>query len=472
LTDPTPVWTPPYPIPINQRPVLKKYIDEMSTQGIISRSTSPYSSPVVLVKKKNNELRLCIDYRKLNQITVKNRHPIPRINDLTSYFKGAKIFSTVDLFSGFWQIEVNKKDRFKTAFTCEMGHYQFNRLPFGLCNSPATFQSLMFQILDKVLNKFALVYLDDVIIYSDTIENHISHLRTVLKMLSEAGLKIKPDKCEFAKKEIIYLGHIISSEGIKPNSLKVKAVSEYPIPKNVDQLRTFLGIANYYRRYIKDFAKIAHCLTELTKKNKEWIWDNDQNEAFNALKNRLTSSPILGHPNLESGQYLIDTDASQYGVGAVLRQNQNGIDKVIAYTSQHLNDTQSKWSTFDKEFYAIVHAILTFHVYIHGTNITVYSDHKPLEKVLDNHYIHGKLSRWKMILASYDITIRYRPGKSNQNADTLSRIPVESGEKSTMRYVSIITKGILPCKEEFIIAQDKDRYCIYKKSTESAKQEN
>ncbi|KAI9560471.1 hypothetical protein GHT06_014495 [Daphnia sinensis] len=440
LIDPKPVWTHHYPIPITQRPLLKTYIDDI-----------PYSSSIVLVKKKTGELRLCIDYRKLNNVTVKDRYPLPRIDDVTSYFKGAKYFSTLDLFSGFWQIEVSEEDKQKTAFTCEIGHFEFNRLPFGLCNAPATFQRLMNLVLDEVLHKYALVYLDDVIIFSNSLEDHLTQLNHVIQLLGQAGLKIKPEKCEFAQREIIYLGHIISAIGIKPNAKKVESVAKYPEPTNVDQLRTFLGLANYYRRYVNNFATIAHPLTELTKKNIPWCWKHEQKEAFNALKQRLTSSPILMHPDLTSAQYSIDTDASQYGIGAILRQNQQGEEVVIAYTSKHLSDREANWSTIEKELYAIIHAIKAFYVYVHGTRITVYSDHKPLEYIMKKQSQNGRLGRWSLFLQSFDITIVYRPGKTNQNADTLSRIPIH--QISYTPAISVISKAGLPSTAEIKQAQ-------------------
>jgi hypothetical protein len=245
----------------------------MLANGIIRPSTSPYSAPVVLVKKKTGDLRLCVDYRKLNAATVKNKYPIPRMNNIFDNFFGAKYFTTLDLFSGYWQIKMREKDKEKTAFTCEAGHFEFERLPFGLCNAPAAFQYLMNEVLKTAISeKFALVYLDDIIIYSDSYSKQQVHLDRVFKLLSEAGLKVKPSKCEFLKQEIIYLGHIVTSRGISPNPKKIQDVIEYPRPENVNQLRTFLGLANYYRRFVRNFAQLAHPLTNLTKKNVDWTW--------------------------------------------------------------------------------------------------------------------------------------------------------------------------------------------------------
>ena len=421
-----PVSAVPYKTTINQRPILRHYIEEMLEHKIIQPSVSPYSASVVLVTKKGGEMRFCVDYRKLNAVTVKFQYPIPNINGIFDNFFGAKFFSTLDLFSGYWQIKMKECDMEKTAFTCEAGHFEFRRLPFGLSNAPAAFQRLMNVVLAPAIKDgYALVYLDDVVVYSDTYVRHIVHLDSVLKLLQSYGLKLKPGKCEFVKKEVIYLGHIISADGVRPNPAKIKDVLNYPAPKNVKQLRTFLGLAGYYRRFIRNYAQIAHPLTDLTKKNVDWTWGDSESNAFNVLKEKLTSSPILEYPDLKLG-YVLHTDASEYGVGAVLSQVR-GIGEgfpprevVIAYTSKHLLERECKWATIEKETYAIVHAVKSFHTYIYGQKTIIYSDHKPLEWLMSKNALSGRLSRWSLKLQEYNLEIKYRPGKCNQNADTLS----------------------------------------------------
>lgn len=460
----TPVYTHPYKIPITQRPILDTYIAEMLANAIIRESTSPYSSSVVLVKKKSGDLRFCVDYRKLNSVTCKDRYPLPRIDDILDGLFGARYFSTLDLFSGFWQVKVKEEDKAKTAFTCEAGHFEFNRLPFGLCNAPATFQRVMNSILSNKVRKFALVYLDDIIVFSNSLEQHVEHLDEVFKLLTKSGLKMKPEKCEFAKQEIVYLGHIVSCFGVRPNPKKIDDVRNYPAPKNVAQLRTFLGLANYYRRFVRNFASIAHPLTQLTKQKAIWDWSESAQNAFTLLKNKLTTSPILGYPDFSKG-YILHTDASEYGVGAVLSQLQPDKDSilekevVIAYTSKHLSETEVRWATIEKELYAIVHAVKVFHSYIYGQEISVLTDHKPLESFMRNKLnATGRLGRWSLLLQQFNLKISYRPGKTNQNADTLSRIPRPDDTKPTCS-INILTVVPFPTESEFAAAQRNDAYC-------------
>ncbi len=434
----------------------------MLAYNIIRPSMSPYSAPVVLVKKKTGELRFCVDYRKLNAATIRDMYPIPRIEDIFDNFFGARYFTTLDLFSGYWQIKMASADVEKTAFTCEAGHFEFLRLPFGLCNAPASFQRLMNFVL-KPAEGYALVYLDDIIIYSHDFEDHRKHLRHVCHLLREAGLKIKPGKCEFVKQRIIYLGHIVSPKGISPNPKKIEDVLKYPPPKNVSQLRTFLGLANYYRRFVKNFAQLAHPLTELTKKTVTWAWGTKESNSFNALKNKLTTAPILGYPDVAKG-YILHTDASEYGVGAVLSQVQESgrgnspREVVIAYTSKHLLERERRWATVEKELYAIVHAVKAFFGYVYGREITVFSDHKPLEWIMSKKNLTGRLCRWSLSLQQFNLVIKYRPGKANQNADTLSRIPVEPSLQTAS--ISLISASKFPSKSEFVFAQTKDEFCL------------
>ena len=455
-----PVFTPPRRTVRATQHIIQQNVEEMLLHKIIRPSVSPYSSPVVLVPKKSGEKRFCIDYRKLNSITEKNKYPLPRIEDTKDHLHGAKFFSTIDLYSGYWQIEINEEDKQKTAFTTEDGHFEFNRMPFGLTNAPATFQKLMNDILRPIKKEFALVYLDDIIIFSKTIESHIKHIQIVFDLLRREGLKIKPNKCTFLQKEVEYLGHIVTEDGIKPDPKKQEAIRNYPVPKNVDHLRSFLGLAGYYRKFVKNYADKAHSLTKLTSKDVEWQWGPEQQNAFQLLKDCLSSPPILCYPDF-TRDFIIHTDASGYGVGSVLAQMQGekGKEKevVISYTSQHLNKTQTNWSTIEKEAYAIVHSVKVFYSYLYGRKFQVLTDHRPLQWLMSIKEPTGKLARWALRLQEFDIDISYRPGKANQNADCLSRIPVpdvdiQNSSEETAPIIFLMTK-------DFLAEQAKDKYC-------------
>ena len=346
--------------------------------------------------KKDGTLRLCIDYRLLNKITIKDKFPLPRIDDTIDALYGARYFTTLDLLSGYWQIEINEADKHKTAFICELGLFEFNRMPFGLTNAPSTFQRAMNNIFKKELYKYVLVYLDDIIIYSKTFEDHLVHLRRVFELLLSAGLRLNRTKCEFFKNKIDYLGYIVSKDGIAPNMKKIESITKYPEPTNQKELGTFLGLASYYRKFVRAFAEKAHPLTALTKKSAQWKWGTEERDAFNCIKQCLTTKPILGYPDF-TREFIIYTDASGYGIGAVLAQMQapalpdtsetseansaeaGDREVVIAYTSKHLSEREAKWSTTEKECYAIIHAIEVFRPYLYGRSFTVFTDHRPLE---------------------------------------------------------------------------------------------
>ena len=459
----TPVMLPPRRTPIALKIQVKTRLEEMQAHNIIRESTSPYAAPVVMVPKKSGDLRFCIDYRLLNKVTIKDKYPLPRIDDTIDALYGAKYFSTLDLFSGYWQIEIEEEDKHKTAFVCEFGQYEFNRMPFGLTNAPATFQRLMNKILKPALYNYALVYLDDIIVFSKTIDEHIGHLEDVFKLLANAGLRLKLDKCDFFKNEIEYLGHVVSREGVAPNKQKLKAIFNYPEPKNVKELSSFIGLASYYRKFIRLFAEKAHPLTKLTRKNVVWEWGDAQRDAFNRIKSSLTSQPILRYPDF-SRDFIVYTDASGYGIGAVLAQMQrppqsadsqsdssdqnNEEEVVIAYTSKHLNDREVKWSVTEKEAYAIIHAVDVFKPYLYGRRFTVITDHRPLEWLMSKTEPSGRLARWALKLQEFDIAIGYRPGKSNQNADCLSRAPLP--------VIAVIK---LEEQNEWVKAQEIDEHC-------------
>jgi len=294
-----PVYRRPYRIPITQRPILDKMIDELSQAGIIRPSTSPYCSPVLLVKKKTGDLRLTLDFRALNAQTVKSVYPLPLISELFDALYGSSFFSLYDLHSAFYQLAMHPNDMHKTSFVTHNSQWEFTRMPMGISGAPSSYSRLMEIILKPVLRKHTLVYIDDILIYSNSFEEHLKHTEEVFQILLRNGLRLKPGKCSMVKAEILFLGHIIDANGIRPDPKKVEAIKNYPIPKNVDQLRSSLGLLGYYRKFIRNYGEKAHPLTELTKKSNKWDWQNIHTEAFNSLRNDLMTLPILRLPNLE-----------------------------------------------------------------------------------------------------------------------------------------------------------------------------
>ena len=396
----------------------------MEKDGIIRKSESPWSSPVVLVKKKNGKLRFCVDYRKLNSITKKDTYPLPRIDEMLDNLGKAKWFTSLDLTSGYWQVQVKEEDKEKTAFITKYGLYEFNVMPFGLCNAPSTFQRLMDVVLSSVLWKYAMVYIDDVNIYSESFEQHLEHLNEVFKLIKKANLQINPEKCHFCTNEMQFLGHIVGIDGIKPNPQKVEKLEKLPSPKNITQLRAFIGLASYYRRFIEGFAKKAAPLHELLKKNVEFIWTDKHEEIFNWLKQRLITPPILQYPDYNIS-FILFTDASYQGIGAVLAQIKDKKEYVIAYASRTLSPAEKNYSTVELECLAVVWAVKYFRHYIHGTRFTLVTDHKALQWLLNSTTINDnkRITRWRLTLQEYQYDIKYRAGSRNQNADFFSRLP-------------------------------------------------
>src|SRR4051812_32339267 len=316
----------------------------MKKKGIVRKSKSPWASPVVIVAKKTGDKRICVDYRKLNEVTKKNAYPLPRIDDMLESFRTANWFTTLDLASGYWQVEIEEKDKEKTAFITNFGLYEFNVMPFRLCNAPGTFQRLMNYVLQPYAAKFVSIYLDDIIIYSKSFEQHIDHIKQVFQALREANLKIKLKKCSFCMPNLTFLGHIVERDGIQPDPAKIEKVKDLPIPKDVSQVRSALGLFSYYRRFIKDFSRIAKPINTLLKKDQVFEWTEKQQNAFNRLKNCLINAPILQYPNFDETFYLY-TDASEIGLGAVLTQkDKEGREHPIAYASRSLTPAEKNYS--------------------------------------------------------------------------------------------------------------------------------
>ena len=419
-----PLNQPPRRIPHHQRPEMEAQLQDMLEKGVITPSSSPWSSPIVLTTKKDGTTRCCVDFRRLNKVTRKDAYPLPRIDDSLDSLSGSEWFSTLDLTSGYWQVEVAPEDRHKTAFTAGPGSglYQFNTMPFGLCNAPATFERLMERVLAGLQWQTCLVYLDDIIIFSKTFEDHLERMGTIFERLSGAGLKLKPKKCHLFQEKVLYLGHVVTKEGISTDPTKVDRVKDWPIPHSVKETRSFLGLCGYYRRFVKDFSKIASPLHRLTQKDSKFFWNSDCQTGFERLKNLLTTSPILTFPDF-SLPFILDTDASGDGIGAVLSQVQNGKERVIAYGSKKLKKAERMYDVTKRELLAAVTFVKHFRHYLYGRKFLLRTDHASLRWLSNFKEVNAQLTRWFEALAMFDFDIEHRPGVRHGNADALSRRP-------------------------------------------------
>ena len=414
----SPVKVPPRRIPAHYRDEVEKQLQDMLKQGIIQESSSPWMAPAVFVPKKSGEIRICIDYRELNKKTTKDAYPLPLPDEVQDRLAGSSVFSTLDLQCGYWQMPLNPDDRAKTAF-CPgpgMGLFEFTRMPFGLTGAPSSFQRLM----DKLFRDLPYVttYIDDVLVHSSSEKLHAQHLKEVFHRLKKAGLTLRGKKCHIGMTEVPYLGHVFSAAGIAPDQEKVRAVSEWPCPSDVTEVRRFLGLASYYRRYIHQFSYIAAPLHNLTQKQVEFVWTPECQTAFSTLKEKLTQAPILVYPRFDSHapQFVLQTDASSVGVGAVLEQG----GKVVAYASRALSKAERQYSVIQRECLAAVYGMKQFRHYLLGRSFKLVTDHAPLQW-LSSQKMEGLLCRWSLAIQEYDFTIAYRKGSLNANADALSR---------------------------------------------------
>lgn len=431
--DAQPIHVKSYRFPECHKDEVERQIKSLLDQKIIRPSNSPWSAPVWVVPKKmdasgKRKWRLVIDYRKLNDVTVSDVYPLPLISDILDQLGHSKYFTTLDLASGFHEVLMDPADAPKTGFTVSTnnsaaGHYEFTRMPFGLKNAPATFQRLMNTVLSGLQGLHCFIYLDDCIVYSHDLDSHMHKLELVFSKFREANLKLQPDKCEFLRREVAYLGHTITDKGVFPNPDKVKAVTEFPAPKNPKDIKSFLGLVGYYRRFIENFSKITKPLTSLLKKDAEFHWNQEQQNAFSTLKSKLTSAPLLQYPDF-SKTFILTTDASNYAVGAILSQGVVGKDKPIAYASRTLNKAEGNYSTIEKELLAILFGVKTFRPYLYGHKFQIVTDHRPLVWLFNVKDPSSKLIRWRLKLEEYDYEIIYKQGKLNSNADALSRFPV------------------------------------------------
>ena len=416
-----PIRQAPRRIPLHKRAIAQAEIEKMLRKGVIEPCDGPWASPIVLVTKKGGDTRFCVDFRELNAATVKDAYPLPRIEDNLDALQGASWYSTLDLLSGFWQVEVAPEDRDKTAFAVPgQGLYRFVTMPFGLCNAPATFERLMERVLTGLQWTIAVLYIDDVIVFSDTVESHIDRLSQVMDRLLKAGLKLKPSKCQLLRHRVEFLGHIVSAEGVAVDPAKVEKVVNWPAPRTVSQLRSFLGLCTYYQNFIKDYSTVAKPLFQLTEKDQSWEWTSWHQHAFDELKKLLSTAPVLGYPRPE-GLWILDTDASDVGLGAVLSQVQDGVERVIAFGSRTLRKPERNYCVTRRELLAIVSFVSYFRYYLIGTKFLCRTDHAALIWLLRKRDPVGQMARWITLLTEYEMCIEHRPGKKHGNADALSR---------------------------------------------------
>lgn len=416
LPEAGPVNVRPYRYPHFQKDEIEKIVGELQQAGFIRPSSSPFSSPILMVRKKDGSWRMCVDYRALNKITIKDRYPIPVVDELLDELHGAQVFTKLDLRSGYHQIRVHEADVSKTAFRTHDGHYEFLVMPFGLSNAPATFQSLMNHIFRLYLRKFVLVFFDDILIYSRNIDEHLKHLELVFALLRKHKLFVKESKCTFAQKSVGYLGHLISSDGVSVEPEKIQCILSWKTPSTVKELRGFLGLAGYYRKFVKDFGKISAPLTQLLKKD-AFKWTAEATIAFKLLQQALTTTPVLILPDF-SKEFYLECDASGGGIGAVLMQ----CARPIAFYSKPLSGKNLNLSVYDKEMLAIVCAVNKWRPYLLGRHFKIYTDHRSLKYFLEQRLSSIEQQKWVSKLLGYDYEIIYRSGSSNKAADALSRL--------------------------------------------------
>jgi hypothetical protein len=406
----------PYRMPLVELIELKKQLQELLDKGFIRPSTSPWGCPALFVKKKDESLRLCIDYRPLKAVTIKNKYPFPRIDVLFDQLVRAKVFSKIDLCSGYHQIKIRASDIPKTAFSTRYGLYEYLVMSFGLTNAPAYFMYLMNSIFMPKLDKFVVVFINDILVYSKNEEEHAGHLHVVLQRLREHRLYAKLSKCDFWLKEIKFLGHTISQAGIAVDPDKVQEVMNWKPPTTVRQIQSFLGLASYYRRFIPDFSRIAKPLTELLKKGAKFEWGQKCEDAFHTLRQHLTTTPVLAQPD-NNKPFDVYCDASGTGLGCVLMQD----NRVIAYASRALRPHEQNYPTHDLELAAMVHALKMWRHYLMGTHCNIYTDHKSLKYIFTQADFKMRQRRWLELIKDYDLEVHYHPGKANVVVDALSR---------------------------------------------------
>ena len=459
LENDTPViYIPAYRLTQRHKEEVSRTVDEMLAENIIEPSKSPYNFPLLAVPKKDRTWRIVVDFRRLNAHTIPDRYPVPVIEDLFSSIGSNKIFTSLDLLRGFLQVPLAESSKKYTAFSTDKGHYHYLRMPFGLRSSPITFVRLINTIFCGMLGNQVIAYMDDLIIFSNTIEEHLDKLGKVFTRLREAKLKVRLEKCSFLQKKIAYLGHYLSKDGISMLPDKIKAIQEYPTPTSTKQVQQYLGMTGYYRKFIFRFAVKAAPLTNLLKKDVSFIWGEEQQNAFDWLKRSLSSPPILKFPDFNK-KFFIATDASKIGVGGVLLQVHNHKLHPLAFYSRKLrtkSPDETLYSVIDLESMAVLDSLKSFRFIVYGFDITILTDHKPLIDVSNNPMLHQKRVRWYIAIQDYSVNVKYVKGKMNIIADALSRNPIDhSGIIASLQDETVIE---VTNREKFVIEQKNDKY--------------
>ena len=453
-----PTYGPIYKLSEYELRVLKEYIEENLKKGFIRPSESSAGYPILFAPKKDGKLRLCVDYRQLNNITVKNRYTLPLISELQDRIGGAKIFTLLDLREAYHHIRMKEGEEWKTAFRTRYGHYEYTVMPFGLTNAPASLQSLMNDTFREFLDEFVVIYLDDILIYSKNEEQHHKHVEKVLEKIQEIGFLVKPEKCAWDVTEVEFLGHIITTEGIRMDPKKIKAIMEWPTPKNIKGVQGFTGLTNYYRKYVDKYSDKAAPLTDMTKKEIGFHWDSTVQKAFDDLKKEFRDGDILANfdPELPG---LVEADASDRGVGGVYSQKQkDGKWRPVAFYSRKLSPAELNYEIHDKELLAIVECFKEWRAYLEGPKyqVIVYTDHKNLTYFASTKVLNRRQVRWSEELSKYNFLITYRKGEENSRADALSRRPdYFEGSKETNRALFNQTKEGFTYNKQYLMAVSK-----------------
>ncbi len=488
LKDETPFKQRPRPIHPQDFEAVRRHLKTLLDAGVIRESESPFSSPIVVVKKKNGDIRLCVDYRKLNLQTIRDAYALPNLEESFSALSGSQWFSVMDLKSGYYQIEMEESDKQKTAFVCPLGFWEWNRMPQGITNAPSTFQRLIEKCMGDMHLREVLVFLDDLIVFSKSLEEHEKRL-SVLNRLRDSGLKLSPEKCCFFQTSVRYLGHIVSRDRVETDPEKVKALKTWPRPQTLKELKSFLGFSGYYRRFVQDYAKIVKPLTNLTagypptqrrskptqppgkyfhpKEPFQERWTSACQQAFENIIDKLTSSPVLGFANPKL-PYTLHTDASTTGLGAALYQEQDGQSRVIAYASRGLSRSEARYPAHKLEFLALKWAITEkFHDYLYGNYFRVVTDNNPLRYILTTAKLDATSYRWLASLSTFTFDITYRAGKQNQDADGLSRRPHgdlindNQSQGESQRIHEFTSHHLNPERNEFCCTETVRAVCQY-----------